>query len=150
MYFVAPIRPAAASCINPLATAYIHLSTNEKRRYAMTLGFRQYIAGYTVANLWRYPIRRRVAFASALELWIFSYPSILTFVLGAQKNRLIETVLLSTHNICSGWEIRKISFNYTLLSRGLLYSWINAQLSSPLMYGSDHIIYFLERLVLWE
>ena len=33
----------------------------------MTSGFGQYIAGYTVANLLRYPIRRRVAFASALE-----------------------------------------------------------------------------------
>ena len=32
------------------------------------LCFRQYIAGYTVANLCRYPIRRRIAFASALEL----------------------------------------------------------------------------------
>ena len=31
--------------------------------------FRQYIAVYTVANLRRYPIRRRVAFASALEQW---------------------------------------------------------------------------------
>ena len=30
---------------------------------------------------------------------IFSYPSVLTFVLGAQKNCLIETVLLSTDNI---------------------------------------------------
>ena len=28
---------------------------------------------------------------------IFSYPSILTDILGAQKNRLIETVPLSTH-----------------------------------------------------
>ena len=27
-------------------------------------------------------------------------PIRLTYVLGAQKNRLIETVLLSTHNIC--------------------------------------------------
>ena len=27
-----------------------------------------------------------------------------------QKNRLIEMVLLSTHNICFGWEIRNISF----------------------------------------
>ena len=34
----------------PLPAAYIHLSTNEKRCY-MTSGFRQYIAGYTVANL---------------------------------------------------------------------------------------------------
>ena len=36
------------------------------------------------------------------KLLIFSYPSILTNVLGAQKNRLIETVLLSTHNISFG------------------------------------------------
>ena len=37
----------------------------------------------------------------------------------AQKNRLIETVLLSTHNICFGREIRKIVFCYALLSGGL-------------------------------
>ena len=63
MYFVAPYCLAAAS----LPAAYIHLSTNEKRGYVMTSGFRQYIAGYTVANLWRYPIRHHFAFASALE-----------------------------------------------------------------------------------
>ena len=40
-------------------------------------------------------------------------------VLGAQKNRLIETLHLSTHNIGFGCEIRKIVFNYTLLSGGL-------------------------------
>ena len=45
----------------------IHLSTNEQRRYVMTSGLRPYIAGFTIANLWRYPIRRRVAFASALD-----------------------------------------------------------------------------------
>ena len=28
--------------------------------------------------------------------------SVLTFVVGAQKNRLIEKVRLSTHNICFG------------------------------------------------
>ena len=32
------------------------------------------------------------------EMVNISYP----FVLGAQKNRLIETVLLSTHSICLG------------------------------------------------
>ena len=32
--------------------------------------FRQYIIGYTVANVWRYPIRRRVTKASALEYTI--------------------------------------------------------------------------------
>ena len=43
------------------------------------------------------------------------YPSVLTYVLGAQKNRLIDTVLLSTHNINFGWEIRKSIFDYTFI-----------------------------------
>ena len=38
---------------------------------------------------------------SAEIIYIF-LPIILAYVLGAQKNRLIETVLLSTHNICFG------------------------------------------------
>ena len=38
----------------------------------------------------------------SLKMLIFSYPSVLTYVLGAQKNRLNETVLLSTYNICFG------------------------------------------------
>ena len=33
-------------------------------------------------------------------------------------HRLIETILLSTHNMCFGLEIRKLIFNYTLLFRG--------------------------------
>ena len=33
---------------------------------------------------------------------------VLTQVLGAQKNHLIETSLLSTHNICFGCKIRKL------------------------------------------
>ena len=41
-----------------------------------------------------------------------------TCVLGAQKNSLIETVLLSTHDICFGLEIRYLIFNHTLLSEG--------------------------------
>ena len=36
--------------------------------------------------------------------------------MGAQKNRLIEIVLLSTHNICFGSEIRKIIFKCALLA----------------------------------
>ena len=36
--------------------------------------------------------------------------------MGAQKNRLIETVLVSTLNICLGVEIRKIVFQYALVS----------------------------------
>ena len=47
---------------------------------------------------------------------MFSYPSILICVLGALKNCLIETVLLSTHNKCFGLEIRKKKFNYAVLS----------------------------------
>ena len=54
-----------------------------------------------------------------VKLRSFPYPSVKTCVLVAQKTCLIETVLMSTHNICFGWEIRKIFFNYTLLSGGL-------------------------------
>ena len=43
----------------------------------------------------------------SVKLKTFSYPLLLAYVAGAQKNSLIETVLLSTHNICFGWEIRK-------------------------------------------
>ena len=39
------------------------------------------------------------------------FPSVLTYVFGAQKNHLIETVLLSTNNICFGREIRKLIIN---------------------------------------
>ena len=52
---------------------------------------------------------------------LFSYPSNLNIFLGAQKNRLIETVLLSTHSICFGREIRKIIFSYAHLSGGLKF-----------------------------
>ena len=36
------------------------------------------------------------------KIVIFAYLSVLTFVLGAQKNCLNETVLLSIQNICFG------------------------------------------------
>ena len=38
----------------------------------------------------------------SVKLSIFSHPSVLTSVLGAQMDRFIETVLLSTHIICFG------------------------------------------------
>ena len=38
---------------------------------------------------------------------------------GCSKEMLIETVLLSTHNICIVWEIRKLIFIYALYSKGL-------------------------------
>ena len=37
-----------------------------------------------------------------VKVSLSSYPSIYTYVVGAQKNHLIETVLLNTHNICFG------------------------------------------------
>ena len=51
-----------------------------------------------------------------IELSIFSYPSVLTNVLGAQKNCLIETFFLSSHNICFGGEIRFFFLNSKLKS----------------------------------
>ena len=45
------------------------------------------------------PVKQKIL---SIKLLLFSYPSVLTYVLGAQKNRLTETVLLSTHNICFG------------------------------------------------
>ena len=44
--------------------------------------------------------QNRQIFTALKWVCMVSYPSVLTFVLGAQKNRLNETVLLSTHNIC--------------------------------------------------
>ena len=55
----------------------------------------------------------------SVNFLIFSYPSILTYVLGDQKNRLNEKVLLSTHNICFGREIRKLIFIYALFTKDL-------------------------------
>ena len=49
-------------------------------------------------------------------------PINLNMCLGAQKSRLIETVLLSTHNICFGREIKKIVFQYTLIWRPITVS----------------------------
>ena len=57
-----------------------------------------------------------------VKFQLFSYPLIYTCVLGAQKNPLIETVLLSTHNIGFGCEIKKIIVQYALLSGGLSIS----------------------------
>ena len=45
----------------------------------------------------------------------FSYPSILTYGSGAQKNYPINTILLSAHKICFGLEIRKLIFEKALL-----------------------------------
>ena len=45
---------------------------------------------------------------------IFSYLLVLTCFLGAHKKRgatrLIEMILLSTHNVCFGWEMSEFNF----------------------------------------
>ena len=44
----------------------------------------------------------------SVKLLVSSYSSVLTYILGAQKNSLVEMVPLSTHNIHFGLEITKI------------------------------------------
>ena len=51
--------------------------------------------------------------------------------LGAQKNHLTEMVLLSTHNICFGWEIRKLFVDYALLFGGLAFQSDNSWPINP-------------------
>ena len=74
------------------------------------------VTGILIAHLWAFgsgelkkkwsigPVKQNLL---VQKLQLFSYPGIKLYILDAQKNRLIETVLLSTHNICFGWEIRK-------------------------------------------
>ena len=49
----------------------------------------------------------RFLYACVISL-LFSHPSVKTCILDAQKNRLNETILLSTHNICFGLERWKL------------------------------------------
>ena len=53
----------------------------------------------------------RQKYLLSIKLRLFFYPSVETCVLCAQKNRLIETDLFSTHNICFGCEIRKLDLS---------------------------------------
>ena len=59
--------------------------------------------------------------------------------MGAQKNCLIETALLSTHNIRFGYEIRKIMFKYTLIWRP----------ANAIQYR-NHILHSIDRQTLLE
>ena len=52
-----------------------------------------------------------------IKIYLF-YFSAKTYVVGTQKNRLCETVLLSTQNICLNWWIRKKSLLFTLKDYG--------------------------------
>ena len=64
-------------------------------------------------------------------------PVILSICLGAQKNRLIETVLLSTHNICFNCDIRKLYFNiYPYLDPCTMFHMISAHYTKiPVIEG---------------
>ena len=46
---------------------------------------------------------------------VFSFSISLNICLGAQKNRLNETVLLSPNNICYSWKIKKKSIIHSYL-----------------------------------
>ena len=76
------------------------------------------------------------------KLWLFSYPSVPTFVLGAQKNHLIEMVLLSTHNICFGWEIRKLVFNEAWNMQIIIY-----RIGYFLTCQFQHLLWVLKRTI---
>ena len=55
----------------------------------------------------------------SVKLRIFSYPPVLTFVLGAQKNFLTEMLLLSTNNISVVDNKPVFSYTLRLISTGL-------------------------------
>ena len=65
----------------------------------MSLFYYRQLADSLQVSAWHY-CRQTKCFS--VKLSKISYPSFLTCVMGAQKNCLIETVLLSTHNICFG------------------------------------------------
>ena len=65
--------------------------------------------------------RSRKAKKNQHTIVIFPYPSVLTCVLGAQENRLIEMVLLSTHNMFC-FRNRKNNLQIHTLIWGLIYN----------------------------
>ena len=55
------------------------------------------------------------------KFWIQLSPNyLLTYRSKHMIRVLIDTLLLRSYNICFGWEIKKLIFNYTLLSGGLI------------------------------
>ena len=91
-------------------------------------------------------IRRWSLYNTGLDKQKFSaYPSVLTYVFGAQKNRLIEMVLLSTHNICFGWGIRKLNFRYALLTKVLYIYKTGIVQKNVNKSGQNFCIWFLSK-----
>ena len=59
---------------------------------------------YAYANSTNMSFNGSIMFFFPLLLILF-YPPVLTYILGAQMNRLIETVRVTRVNLCFGWEI---------------------------------------------
>ena len=59
----------------------------------------------------------------------------------AQKNGLIETVLLSAHNICFHWEIRKLTLSYAFLNKGLIIFKFTASQVAQFHYNYGLIVW---------
>ena len=76
--------------------------------------------GCLIRRLVQYNAKVQVSKCLSVKLSFVSYQQFIQNVLCGRKNRLAETILLSTHNICFGWEKRINCFNYALLSRSLL------------------------------
>ena len=89
-------------------------------RVAVKLNYRPYIRRYTSPNEnfeYSYPLSHtwklgefQISKSISKKLWLLCYLSVLTFVVGAQKNCLIEMVLLSIHNIWFNLINEKIKF----------------------------------------
>ena len=62
----------------------------------------------------------------SIKLWVTSYKSIVTHILGAQENCLIEIVLLSTHNMMFWLRNMKINFWWCTTFLGTWYTHINS------------------------
>ena len=62
--------------------------------------------GINSSQYWWVKVKINKNFKHKIEN-IFIIHLVLTFVLGAHKNHLNDTLLLSTNNICFVWEIKK-------------------------------------------
>ena len=49
---------------------------------------------------------------------------------GAYKNHLIVTVLLSTHTICFGLEMRQLITWYALITKALIHAIVNCYMTA--------------------
>ena len=90
----------------------------QKRRFNETVLLRTY-------NMCCGLVRRKVILHQALlsvcqadvySIYLSFFISHTSYILGAQKSRISETVLLRTHNMCCGLVERKVILHQALLS----------------------------------